>query len=269
MDHRLDGKVAVVTGAARGIGRAYALHLAKLGSDVVVADVDFAAAREFGEQLEQASVDLEIEALGRRSLQVEGDLAVATEARRLIDAAMTRFGRIDILVNNAGGNLIEIANSAPTITPIDEHDRILDLNFKTAVNCCQAVAGPMKAASSGVIVNMSSVGSAIVLPGGRSASYNAAKAALTHFTRSLAAELGPFGIRANCIAPGLVLTARVVATVAQRGMGRPEDAARIPLGRYATAEDCALVLEFLVTEQSRFVTGQCISVCGGAHLAPI
>jgi len=268
MQRRLDGKVAIVTGAARGLGRAYALHLAALGADVAVADVDFAAATAFGEQMSAASVDLEIETLGRRSLKFEGDLARAADAQALVAAAVERFGRVDILVNNAGGNVIDFATSAASTTPIEDHRLIFEINFTTMVNCCQAVAPQMKRQGGGVIVNMSSAASVMILAKGMGASYGAAKAAVTHFTRSLAAELGPFGIRANCIAPGFVLTARVVAQMEQRGLGAARDAARVPLGRYATPEDCALVLEFLATDQSRYVTGQNISVCGGSLLGP-
>jgi len=268
MERRLDGKVAIVTGAARGLGRAYALHLARLGADVVAADMNFAAARDFGEELGAESVDLEVQALGRRAVKVEGDLRQAAAARDLVGAAVSALGRIDILVNNAGGNVTESARKAPSTTSIEDHRTLLDLNFTTMLNCCQAAAPVMKSQRSGVIVNMSSAAATMVLPKGLSASYGAAKAAVSHMTRSLAAELGPFGIRANCIAPGFVLTARVMASAQAHGLNRPDAAARIPLGRYATAEDCALVLEFLVTEQSRFVTGQSISVCGGANLAP-
>jgi NAD(P)-dependent dehydrogenase (short-subunit alcohol dehydrogenase family) len=140
MEQRLNGKIAVVTGAARGIGRAYALHLAALGADIVAADIDFAAARAFGEELTADSVDLEVQALGRRAIKVEADLAEPAGAERLINEAIEAFGRVDILVNNAGGNVVQHATSSPSSVPLADHQKLFDLNFMTMLNCCQAVA---------------------------------------------------------------------------------------------------------------------------------
>ena len=260
---KLEGQVAIVTGGARGIGRRYALHLAGLGADVLVADVDFEAATAFGEELGAATVVEEVRGMGRRSA-LFGDLMKAETCGQMVQCCLDELGRLDIIVNNAGGNLTPIDATPSTVTEKDTR-RQFDLNFMTTVNCCQAVAPIMKAQRSGVIVNTSSAAARFVSPLGRMASYGAAKAAVAHFTRSLARELGPFGIRVNSIAPGLILTSRVKR---QRGETVSHDLDRVALGRFGTAEDCALVVEFLVTDLSRYVTGQSISVCGGTYLTP-
>jgi NAD(P)-dependent dehydrogenase (short-subunit alcohol dehydrogenase family) len=264
----LAGKTAIVTGAARGLGRAYALRLARLGADVAVIDVDLDGAAAFGETLTAPSVSAEIEALGRKSIGIQADLTRRDAVVDAIARVHAAFGRIDILVNNAGGAITPAGRSKPSITPDEDIERNFDVNLMSTIYCCQAVAPIMKAQQSGVIVNTSSTAARMVAPGGALSLYGVAKAAVTHFTRNLAAELGPFGIRANCIAPGVMLTARVRALAQERGIGTASEAERIPLRRLGEPEDCAGVVEFLATDLSRYVTGQCISVCGGAALVP-
>ena len=265
---KLEGKVAIVTGAARGLGRAYALRLARLGADVAIVDINLDAAAEFGEKLGAASVQEEIEALGRRSIGVQADLASRDQVFAMVETVMRKLGRVDILVNNAGGALTPADRSKATQTPEEDARFLFDVNFMSTMFCCQAVAPIMKEQKSGVIVNISSQSAITAYPGGMIAAYGSAKAAVTHYTRYLATELGPFGIRANCLSPGVMLTARVAAQAAQRGIGDDKDAARVPLGRLGRPEDCAGVLEFLVTDLSQYVTGQCISVCGGVVMTP-
>lgn len=266
MEMKLSGQVAIVTGAARGVGRAIALHLARLGADVMVADKNFAAATEFGEHIAGGSVEDEVRALGRRAARYEGDLSDPGHARRMAQECLDTFGRIDILVNNAGGMITPMERSFPSAVPMEDVRTLFDLNYMTLMNCCQAVAEPMKARGTGAIVNISSSAARFIMAGGKSATYGAAKAAATHFTRSLALELAPFGIRVNAIAPSMIGTARILAQAEARGIGTASDAASSPLGRLANPEDIALVVEFLVTELSRYVVGQCISVCGGRHV---
>jgi NAD(P)-dependent dehydrogenase (short-subunit alcohol dehydrogenase family) len=265
---KLLGKVAAVTGAARGLGRAYALRLAQLGADVAVIDIRLDAAAEFGETLSAESVPAEIEKLGRRSVGVQADLARRGEAQGAIQRTLETFGRIDVLVNNAGGALTPAERSRASETPEEDTRFLLDVNYMSAVHCCQAVAPIMKRQGSGVIVNISSQSAISTYQQGLLAGYSAAKAAVTHYTRYLAAELGPYGIRANCIAPGIMMTARVAALAARRGVGTDEEAVSIPLRRLGRVEDCVGALEFLVTDLSQYVTGQVISVCGGAVLTP-
>ena len=264
----LQGKVAIVTGAARGLGRAYALRLARLGADVAIFDVDLAGAEKFGETLTAASVAQEVEALGRQSIEVQADLADRQAVDGAVRRVQERFGRIDILVNNAGGAITPPDRSKPSIVPAEDVRLIFDVNLMSTIYCCQAVAPIMVAQKSGVIVNTSSVAARTVARGGSLSHYGAAKAAVTHYTRDLAAELGPAGIRVNAIAPGVMLTARVKSLAEERGIGVASEAKHIPLQRLGEAEDCAGVVEFLVTDLSRYVTGQCISVCGGATLTP-
>jgi len=140
----LSGKVAIVTGAARGLGRAYALRLAKLGADVVISDVNLQAAARIGEQLTGESVMAEVQALGVRSLGVEGDLREPATAHLIAERALEAFGRIDILVNNAGVAVARGSGTLATETKSDAFDYLIDVNLKSVQLCCAAVAPTMK-----------------------------------------------------------------------------------------------------------------------------
>jgi NAD(P)-dependent dehydrogenase (short-subunit alcohol dehydrogenase family) len=146
---------------------------------------------------------------------------------------------------------------------------MFDVNYMSALHCCQEAAPAMRAQRSGVIVNIATMAA---LDASKTAArlvpYAVAKAAVLQYTRFLAAELGPDGIRVNCLSPGGMLTARIRRQAAERGMHGDKELRRIPLRRMGEVEDCANVLEFLVTPLSGYVTGQCISVCGGAVLTP-
>lgn len=271
MSGALDGQVAVVTGAARGIGRACALRLARLGADVAIADLDLESAKEFGEELSAASVEEEIRALGRRSLGVATDVRRQGAVNDLFAHLDDAFGRVDIVVNAAGGSLSPIERSYAAAIPADDLQWMLELNLLGAIYCCQAAAERMKRQRSGRIVNFSSNTGIRVNPewAGMLSGYSVAKAGIVHYTRSLAAELGPFGINVNCIAPHIIRTAR---TGKQFNLDDPAEAekqsAGLPLRRLGTPKDVAKVVEFLVTDLSGYVTGQTISVCGGATLSP-
>ncbi len=266
---KLSGKVAVVTGGARGLGRAYALHLAGLGADVVVNDIRLDAHKEFDEEIQGDTVVDEVKALGVRALGVEADVTQREQVDRLIHETLDAFGRLDILVNNAGGMLRPVDRSYASTMPEDDYRFIMDVNLTSTVFCCQAAAVPMKEQRSGKIINVSSQAGIKGNSTGMMASYSVAKAGIVEYTRLLAAELGPFGICVNCIAPGLILTSRANK---QFGRNLPENMARasanIPLRRLGVPEDCAKVVEFLATDLSDYVTGQCIPICGGAVLSP-
>ena len=266
---KLAGKKAIVTGGARGLGRAYALRLASLGADVAIIDLKLDGAAEYGEVLGAPTVAGEIEKLGRRGMGIETDLSVNARAQEAVARIVSAFGGADILVNNAGGHVTPSDRSQASTMPEEDVRKLLDANFMSTMFCCQAVAPTMKRQGGGVIVNTSSqAGVTTYDHQGRIAGYAAAKAAVSQYTRYLAAELGPHGIRVNCLAPGVMLTARVAAQAAARGIGTDAEMQKVPLRRFGEVEDCAGVVEFLVTDLSRYVTGQVISVCGGAVLTP-
>jgi NAD(P)-dependent dehydrogenase (short-subunit alcohol dehydrogenase family) len=266
---KLHGQVAIVTGGARGLGRAYALRLASLGADVVIADIDLDSAREFEEELSASTVPDEIRALGRRSLGIQGDLTQRAAARELAARTLAEFGRIDILVNNAGGAFTPVERSTASQVPDEDTALMFGVNYMSALHCCQEVVPAMRERGAGVIVNIATMAA---LDASKSATrlvpYSVAKAAVLQYTRYLAAELGPDGIRVNCLSPGGMLTARIRKQAEGRGMHTEKEMGRIPLRRFGVEEDCANVLEFLVTPLSSYVTGQCLSVCGGQVLTP-
>jgi NAD(P)-dependent dehydrogenase (short-subunit alcohol dehydrogenase family) len=267
---KLTGKVAVVTGAARGLGRAYALRLASLGASVVVGDINLESAKEFGEELTAPTVVEEIESHGVRGLGVIADVLKRESCAALIGRAIDELGQVDILVNNAGGILRPMDRSYASTMSEDDYRFIMDINLTSAIFCSQAVAPHMKARGSGKIVNVSSQAGLQGNGTGVIAHYGVAKAGVVEYTRLLAGELGPYGITVNAIAPGLIQTVRARV---QFGRGATperaaEEAKNIPLRRLGTAEDCARVVEFLATDLSDYVTGQVIAVCGGMVLFP-
>jgi NAD(P)-dependent dehydrogenase (short-subunit alcohol dehydrogenase family) len=266
-NYSLAGRVAVVTGAARGIGRSCALRLASAGADVAVLDRDLDGAGKFGEVLSADSVPAEIEALGRRSKGYEVDLVDRDLVNQTFEDIVSTFGRIDVLVNMAGGAISPIERSKASVVPDDDVDLILDVNLRTVINCSQA-AIPALRDSSGVIVNVTGASAIATLPDGVLSHYGFAKMAVLQYTRSLATELGPEGIRANCVSPGITYSARVAAQATERRLGTNEDLSRIPLRRFGQPDDIAKAVEFLATDMSSYITGQCLSVCGGNVVTP-
>lgn len=262
---KLAGKVAVITGAARGLGRAYALHLAKLGADVVVNDIDMQAAKQYGEELTAETVVDEIRALGRRSTGIVADVTDQAQVNDMFRQVLAEYGRVDILVNNAGGALVPGPSYASSV-PEPDFRRMMDINLMGTIFCCQAAAEHMRQQRSGKIVNVGSQAGLRSQGGGGGTAYSVAKAAIHHYTRKLASELGPYNVNVNCIAPGWILSSRAIAG----GRNSPETRARleqeIALRRLGLPEDCAKVVEFLVTDLSDYVTGQVIAVCGGVCL---
>lgn len=265
---RLDGATAMVTGAARGIGRACALRLGRLGADVALVDIDLDSAAEFGEILTAPSVADEIRALGRRSIGITADVSCRDDVDEAVKKMMLQWGRIDILVNNVGGATTPVGRSSASLVPEEDIEALVKSNLMTTIHCSQAVIPVMRAQGKGVIVNVSTRASVTTHAEGSLAHHAFTKAAVNHYTRYLAAEVGPLGIRVNCMVPGPITTARIVSLANERRIGESSEAAKVPLRRLGTAEDCANVLEFLATDLSGFVTGQCICVCGGLVLTP-
>jgi 3-oxoacyl-[acyl-carrier protein] reductase len=249
----LQGKVAVVTGAAQGIGAATARRLAADGASVAVVDLTEERAKETAEA---------IRAGGGTAIEVGCDVSSATDADACIGRVVAELGRIDILVNNAGvtrDNLLFKMSE-------EEWDSVLDVNLKGVFLMSRAAQRHMVPAKYGKIVNLSSVSA---LGNRGQANYSAAKAGVQGLTATLAAELGPYGINVNAVAPGYVATAMTAATARRLGVS-PEEAqelasAQIPLRRVAQPEDIASVIAFLVSEDAGYVTGQTLYVNGGVR----
>ena len=272
-DRKLAGKVALVTGGARGLGRGYALRLAGLGAHVAIIDRNLKGAEvyEFEKKaMSAATVMAECEALGVRSMGLEVDLTDRAAAFAAIDDVAARMGGLDIVVCNAGGGTIVFADEQAdrpgandtrdhmtTGTPSDTSDeminRVMDINVRTTQYTCMAAAAHMKRQKAGKIVTVASIAGVDARPGYHP--YGMAKAAIIHYTRSLAQELGPFGINVNCIAPGLIRTGRLGE--------HPGREHQVALRRIGTVDDCAKVVEFLATDLSDYVTGRTILIDGG------
>jgi NAD(P)-dependent dehydrogenase (short-subunit alcohol dehydrogenase family) len=232
---------------------------------VAVVDLDLRSGEKYAGEPEGATSE-QIEARGRRAVGLQADLTDEQEAHGAVQAAVEAFGRLDILVNVAGGAITPYERSRPSITPISDVRALIDVNLMSAIFCCQAAVPALRQAGGGAIVNFTSTAAFVVFPDGSNAAYAMTKAALAHFSRHLAAELGPDGIRVNMVAPGITLTGRIVEESASTGYA--SRAAEVPMRRLGKPEDCADVVEFLVSDLSRFVTGRVIPADGGWVLNP-
>jgi NAD(P)-dependent dehydrogenase (short-subunit alcohol dehydrogenase family) len=260
---KLLGKVALVTGGARGLGRAYVLRLAMLGADVVVNDLTMKAHQEFGEELTAPTVPDECRAMGVRSLGIEADVTDKAAVEAMVTRIDKEFGRLDILVCNAGGALFGRDNPWAATASEEAYRKTIDLNLMGTIFCCQAVVPIMKRLGGGKIVTIGSQAGLKSGVKGGSGPYSVAKAGVIHYTRLMAGELGAHNININCMAPAWILSSRAIAQGRAEEKTRKELEAQIALGRLGMPEDCAKVMEFLVTDLSDYVTGQTISVCGG------
>lgn len=246
MTSPLENKVAVITGASRGIGRAIAELLAHQGADVVCGD-------RLQEQAEETAANI-AKATGRRTSGCLVDVANHESAKGFIDCALENFGKIDILINNAG---ITRDNLLMRISE-EDWDSVLDVNLKGAYNCCKAVLRPMMKQRYGRIVNITSV---VGLSGNAGqTNYSASKAGLIGFTKSLAKEVGSRNITVNAVAPGYITTA---LTDVLSDEYKQAAIKATPMGRLGTPEDIAHAVAFLVSDQASFITGQVLSVDGG------
>ncbi len=243
----LTGRVALVTGASRGIGRAISLALAQQGADVAVNYRENAAAAE--------EVVGEVTRLGRRALAVQGSTADGREAcEAIVKAAIDAFEKVDILVNNAGITRDDLLIRMDA----EAWDAVIDTNLSGPFWMTRAVARPMMKARHGRIINMSSVAGRIGNAG--QANYVAAKAGLIGLTKTTARELASRGITCNAIAPGLIET-EILATLPEAA--REALIQITPLGEVGTVEDVAAAAVYLASDEARFVTGQVLGVDGG------
>ncbi|WP_447977821.1 3-oxoacyl-[acyl-carrier-protein] reductase [Candidatus Nitrospira bockiana] len=245
----LEGRVAIVTGAAQGIGRSIAETLARAGADVVVADMDAGRAQEAVEA---------IEALGRRAMNVKVNVAEWADVKEMTDKVLKAWGKIDILVNNAGitrdGLLVRMKE--------EDWNLVLQVNLNGTFHCTKAVMQPMTKQRYGRIVNIASIVG--VMGNAGQANYAASKAAVIGFTKTVAREYASRQVTVNAVAPGFIDTAMT--------QGLPADVKetlqkQIPLGRLGQASDVAAAVRFLVSDEASYITGQVIHVNGGMLMA--
>ena len=242
------GKIAVVTGASRGIGRSISLALSAAGATIVAMDMDQAATD---------AVVAELKAAGGKALAVVGNVTVPEDAERMIEAAMGEFGRVDILVNNAG-----ITRDGIFLRMKEEDwDAVLTVNLKGAFLCSRAASKVMTKQRCGRIINIASVVGQMGNAG--QANYCASKAGLIGLTKSNARELAKRNITVNAVAPGFIATAM---TDALSDKVKAELTAQIPLERLGSSEDIANAVLFLASEASGYITGHVLSVNGGMYM---
>lgn len=244
----LEGKVALVTGGAQGIGRAIGLLLAQKGATIVISDINIQKAEETAQ---------EIEALGQKAMAVQVDVANFQEVEKMVDAIVEKFSRIDILVNNAG-----ITRDKLILRMSEEDwDSVIRINLKGTFNCTKAALKYMSRQRSGKIVNIASVVGMMGNAG--QANYSASKAGIIGFTKTIAREFAQRGINVNAIAPGYIQTPMtdVLPEKVKEELKR-----LIPMERLGQPEDVAQAVLFLVSEASSYITGQVLNVNGGIYM---
>ncbi len=242
----LKGKTALITGSARGLGRAIALKLAKMGANIVLNDIE-------GSDSIDATYE-EFKALGFPVAVAKGDVRNPEDVRAMVKTAVDTFGSLDILVNNAG-----ITRDKPMAMMSEEDwDAVLDINLKGAFNCTKAAAKIMIRQRSGKIINIASVAGVIGNAG--QANYSASKAGLIGLTKTTAREFASRGITCNAVAPGFI-TSKMTEVLPDKVKEAYLNS--IPLGRFGTPEDVANVVGFLASPESDYITGQVINIDGG------
>lgn len=245
----LNGRVALVTGGGRGIGRAVALKLASSGADIAVSDILTA---------EAAAVAEEVKALGRQAVALTADVSISEDVTRMVAEAKEALGKVDILVNNAG-----IARDGLLLRMTDEDwDKVIAVDLRSVFLCTRAVLRDMTRQRWGRIINISSVSGLAGNPG--QANYAAAKAGIIGFTRTIAKEMASRSITVNAIAPGLIDTGLAHELTEQQ---RQAFVSGIPMGYLGTAEDIAGAVAFLASTDAGYITGQVLAVDGGMVLA--
>jgi 3-oxoacyl-[acyl-carrier protein] reductase len=246
------GKVAIVTGSGRGIGKAIAMKLAENGATVVINDVGDSAPAE--------QTAAEIKNLNRQAMAIMADVSSSADVAKMVETAIAAYGKVDILVNNAG-----ITRDQLTMKMTDEEwDKVLAIDLKSVFLCTRAVLRPMLKQRSGRIISMSSVVGIIGNAG--QANYAAAKAGIIGFTKTIAKEVASRGITVNAVAPGFIDTPMTQVLPEERKQALMNN---IPLGYLGTPRDIAETVAFLASEEARYITGQVISVDGGISLGKL
>ncbi len=248
----LEDKVAIVTGAARGIGAAIALKFAAQGAHVAFTYISDSS-RERAQALEA-----QLQNLGVKAKAYQSDAGDFSQSEAFVTTVLQEYGSVDICVNNAG---ISKDNLLLRMTP-EQWDTVMTTNLKSVFNMTRQVIRPMIKAKKGSIINMSSIVG--VSGNAGQSSYAASKAGIIGFTKSVAKELGSRNIRCNAIAPGFVETD--MTSYLKEGTGAEEFLKKIPLGRFGSSEEMAAVALFLASEMSAYITGQVISACGGLNI---
>jgi len=246
---KLLGKVAIVTGASRGIGEAIAMEFAKEGANVsLVVDKDIEGALKVADK---------IRSLGRGGLVIKADVSKRNEVESMVEKTLEKFRKIDILVNNAG-----VSQASPSIElSEDEWSRVIGINLSGVFYCCQAVGKVMIKQGGGKIINIASICGEVAFP--MRAAYCSSKAAVIMLTKVLAIEWAKYGIQVNAIAPGYVETSLVLNLVSKGILDLEALKRRIPMGRLAKPEEIAKVASFLASDDCSYMTGATIIVDGG------
>ena len=269
MSSKLAGKVALVTGGGRGLGKAIAQRLGNSGADVILHDLHEKTPKDFDEGESIESVADAIRRDGRRVVTLTGDLTDAETAKKILTESEAVFSHIDILVCNAGGDIASDGKSKADpndmfIPEVDLHT-VMDRNLLTTVNTCRAVIPHILAhGKGGRVVNIASIAGMTGIA--REITYGVAKAGVIHYTRCLAAQLRPRGITVNAVAPGMIKSGRFLATIRHREGAEELLNETRPLLRLGDPRDVARAVEFFVTDLSEYITGQVLRVDGGMQM---
>jgi gluconate 5-dehydrogenase len=251
---RLDGKRALITGGSRGLGQSMAKALAEAGADLVLVGRD-------RDSLKSASQELAT--FGHRVDLIAADIATPPEAQRMCEEALAKYGPIHILINNVGGRRISIPSEQ---LPLEDWQRILDLNLTSAFLCCKLIGGEMVKRRSGRVINVASISGMVVNKGIHGRTYETSKAALIAFTKTLAVDWAPYHVTANAIAPGGFLTDPNRRWFREMPELKTTFESMVPMGRLGEPDEIAPLALYLASDASSYMTGAAIVIDGGYTL---